>query len=106
MKIMNIIQNDEGEYILRISPEELDDLGWDPKDTLEWTIEGDTAILSKVESYQDILFSIEELYMSCWGIIDDLKWHTKDDPYIKGLVEVYNFKFNKLWEVIEKLYKK
>lgn len=103
---IEIIQNDQGEYILRLSPEDLDELGWHPKDTLEWTIEGDTAILSKVEDYQDVLFSIEELYMSCWGIIDDLKWHTKDDPYIKSLVEVYNFKFKKLWEVIEKLYKK
>ena len=103
---IEIIQNDQGEYILRLSPEDLDELGWHPKDTLEWTIEGDTAILSKVESYQDILFSIEELYMSCWGICDDLKLYSQDDYYIKSLAEVYNFKFKKLWEVIEKLYRK
>ena len=94
-----VSENSEGEYIIQL-PE---GSHWKPGDTLKWTIEGDTAIISK--NNKNLLFDIEDLYMSCWCIIDDLKWHTEDDPYIKGLTEVYEFKFKKLWEKLELLYK-
>ena len=96
-----VTQNSKGEYQIQLPPELNCKLG----DTLKWTIDGDTVILSKVDNTKYLLFDIEELFMSCWGIIDDLKWHTQDDFYIKGLTEVYEFKFKKLWEKLEQLYR-
>jgi hypothetical protein len=49
-------------------------------------------------------FDLEKAILDCWSITEDIKLMKEQDAYASDMVNlacVYNFKFQKLWNVFE-----
>lgn len=109
---LNLVKNDKDELCLQLTDSILEELEWSIGDTVSWNVDpnGEYATLSKVErpteqQYFDLLIKIEEQFMCCWQVCDDLKIDVYSN-YSKALSEVYNVKFDAAWKTIEKLFDK